>query len=82
VFLRGDIKLMGSLKYLNLQGNYLTWLHPDVTCLYRLEYLNLSDNDLIHIPQDFNRLTKLKGILQVAMCKDSLSIFQSMVFIF
>ena len=60
-FQRSDIQLFASLVHLSAQGNYMTWLHPDITTLYRLEYLNLSENDLIYLPNDLNKLTSLKG---------------------
>lgn len=60
-FQRTNLHLFASLKHLSAQGNYMTWIHPDITHLYRLEYINLSENDLIHLPADFDRLTLLQG---------------------
>ena len=60
-FQRDNFQWFGSLRHFNARGNYLTWIHPDITAIYRLEYLNLSENDLIHLPTDLNKLPALKG---------------------
>lgn len=58
--LKAEIRLLSSLKELNISNNNFTGLPAEVGQLSQLEILNLSNNPLTGLPQELGKLKKLK----------------------
>lgn len=55
-----ELFLFLNLKYLDLEGNYLTHISPKIQRLQKLEILTLAKNRLVEVPREISVLKELK----------------------
>ena len=61
LLISNELFKIDSLSHINLRGNKLFFIQPEIRGLSRLEYLNLENNESRDLPVEVSLLKNLKS---------------------